>query len=79
MFYKLRILFTILSAVCLAALLPLGTFLGLAGFIPCALLAAIFFLLMMLCKQEQEKREPQPEEELPKEENSSKEEEISKK
>ncbi|MBQ7323831.1 MAG: hypothetical protein IJW96_04635 [Clostridia bacterium] len=79
MFYKLRILFTILSAICLAALLPIGTFWGLAGFIPTALLAAIFFVLMLLCKQEQEKREPKPEEDLTQEENSSNENELPKK
>ena len=79
MFYKLRIIFTILSAICLTALLPIGTFWGLAGFIPVALLAAIFFVLMLLCKQEQEKREPKPEEDVTQEENSSKKDELSKK
>lgn len=79
MFYKLRILFTVLSALCLVALLPMGTFFGLSAFIPTALLAAIFFFLMLFCKQEQEKREPKQEDEDSKEQISPKDDTLSKK
>ena len=79
MFYKLRILFTVLSALCLVALLPMGTFFGLSAFIPTALCAGIFFFVMLFCKQEQEKREPKQEDEDSKEQISSKEDTSSKK
>ena len=79
MFYKLRILFTVLSALCLIALLPMGTFFGLSAFIPTALCAGIFFFVMLFCKQEQEKREPKQEENSTKEQISSKEDTPSKK
>ena len=79
MFYKLRILFTVLSALCLIALLPMGTFFGLSAFIPTALCAGIFFFVMLFCKQEQEKREPEQEENSTKEQISSKEDTSSKK
>ncbi len=57
MFVKLRILFTILSALCLVAILPAAVWggwlwLGILG--GCAF---FFFALMLLCKQSQEKRE----------------------
>ncbi len=57
MFLKLRILFTVLSALCLAVIVPAfvwGGFPWLAIVGSCALL---FFALMLLCKQSQEKRE----------------------
>ena len=68
-----------LSALCLIALLPMGTFFGLSAFIPTALLAAIFFFLMLFCKQEQEKREPEQEDEDSKEQISPKDDTLSKK
>ena len=64
MLLKLRIILTILSALCAAAVLPIGTFFDLPWAIATALGGVLFFLLMLLVKQEQEKREP------PKEENS---------
>ena len=55
----LRIIFTILSAICLAALLPAGTFGGMPYFLACAGGAGVFFLLVLLCKRLQSKNEPQ--------------------
>ena len=54
---KLRIIFTILSALCLAALLPAGTFGGLPYVLSLAGAAALFFVLMLLCKNAQSKKE----------------------
>ena len=79
MFYKLRILFTVLSALCLIALLPMGTFFGLSAFIPTAQHAASFFFLMLFCNQEHEKREPEQEDEDSKEQISPKDDTLSKK
>ena len=56
--YVLRIVFTILSALCLVALLPAGTFGGMPYFLVCAGGAALFFVLMLLCKRAQEKKAP---------------------
>ena len=53
----LRILFTILSAVCLAALPLVGIFGGM-DFVAIPLLGAgVFFLLMLFCKNKQEQQE----------------------
>lgn len=57
MYLKLRILFTILSAVCLAVVLPATAmfgwlYLGIFGGG-----ALVFFLAMLLCKQSQENQE----------------------
>ena len=54
MYKNLRIVFTILSAICLAVSIPLGIFFGYAGWIGALLGAGIFFILMLLCKQSQE-------------------------
>ncbi len=62
MFYRLRILFTIISVVFVAAVLPVGAWLGLIPAIICAAAAAVCYVLMLLFKQEQAKREPQPNE-----------------
>ena len=69
MFLKLRILFTILAAVCLALILPALSWFGWAGFGACGLVALLFFGLMLLCKQSQEaqERKNKPETELPEE------------
>ena len=64
MFLKLRIILTILSAICAALVLPLGTWFGLLWAIIAAVSAGIFFLIMLICKQEQEKREPPENQEL---------------
>ena len=53
-----RIVFTILSALCLGALIPLGIFAWQYAVI-CGLGAFLFFVLMLLCKQAQEQRESQ--------------------
>lgn len=47
----LQILFTILSALCIGAFVPVGVFLGWGWAVCCALLALAFFALMLLCKQ----------------------------
>ncbi len=63
MFLKLRIVFCILSALCLAALLPAivwggWLWLGIVGGG-----AFLFFILMLICKQYQEEREAPPKQE----------------
>ena len=65
MFLKLRILFTILSAVCLAVVIPAGALFGNVWFFIFGGGAGIFFLAMLLCKQKQEELEPTPKEEPP--------------
>ena len=57
MYLKLRIIFTILAAVCAALVLPAGTFGGFLWAIIAVLGAVMFFLLMLVCKQSQEKQE----------------------
>ena len=54
MFLKLRVFFTILSAVCIAAVIPFGAFFGWLWAGMTALFAFLFFVLMLLCKQSQE-------------------------
>ena len=58
MYLKLRIIFTILSAICLAVILPAAVWLGPVWLGVCAGGAAVFFLAMLLCKQAQEKADP---------------------
>ena len=56
----LRIIFTIICALCLAAAIPLGMFFDYIGVI-CALAgAAVFFGLMYLCKYLQDRKNPPP-------------------
>ena len=54
---QLRIIFTILCAICIALLVPLGAIFGwgIAGI--CLVSAFLFFGLMLLCKQSQEMQE----------------------
>jgi len=54
----LRIIFTVLSALCLAALLPAGTFGGLPYFFAFAAGAGIFFLLVLLLRHIEKKKQP---------------------
>lgn len=54
MYKYLRIIFTILSAICIAAAIPLGIFFDFPGVIGAAAGALLFFVLMLLCKQSQE-------------------------
>ena len=77
MFLKLRIIFTILSAIFAAAVLPVGEWLGLIPAIACAAAAGICFVVMLFFKQEQLKRESeatQDPEESPEKTSESKEE-----
>ena len=62
MFLRLRILFTILSAIFIAALFPVGTFFGWGWAGACGLIALLFFGFMLLCKQSQENNQPSPDE-----------------
>ena len=55
----LRIFFTILSALCVAAVLPVGAFLGFTWAIILAAGAFLFYLLMLTFKQAQIAQESQ--------------------
>ena len=57
MFKTLRIVFTIISAAFLVAILPSSTFWDWVGVIICIAGAALFWILMLLCKNAQEKQE----------------------
>lgn len=57
MLLYLQIALTILSAICIALVIPLGSWLGLGWAIGLALAAVMFFMLMKLCKQSREFRE----------------------
>ena len=57
MLLYLQIAFTILSAICIALVLPLGVWLGFGYAIALALGAVMFFMFMKLCKQTREFRE----------------------
>ena len=64
MYLKLRIIFTILSALCLAVILPATALGGLTYLVLFGGGALAFFLAMLICKQKQEELEPpKPEEE----------------
>ena len=56
----LRILFTVLSALCVAAFLPVGSLAGWSYAAICAAGALCFFALMLLCKQSQTNAERAP-------------------
>lgn len=57
MFLKLRILFTILSAICLVVIIPVAVWGGFVWFFIVGGGALLFFALVLLCKQAQEKKE----------------------
>ncbi len=57
MFLKLRIIFTVLSALCLVVIIPATVWGGWLWLGILGVGALLFFGLMLLCKQEQEKRE----------------------
>ncbi len=61
MLLYLQITLTILSAICVALVIPLGSWLGLGWAIGLALAAVMFFMLMKLCKQTLQFREKQDE------------------
>ena len=58
MYLKLRILFTILAAACLAVVIPAGALFGKIWFFIFGGGAAAFFFAMLICKQKQEERNP---------------------
>ncbi len=61
MLLKLQILFTVLSALCLAAIIPVAVWGGWIWFGVVGGCALLFFFLMKLCKQENEiKQQNQP-------------------
>ncbi|MBQ8323070.1 MAG: hypothetical protein IJX91_03805 [Clostridia bacterium] len=60
MYLKLRVLFTILSAICVAAVVPMGAFFDWIWAALCAIAAFLFYVLMRICKVNQEMRESQP-------------------
>ncbi len=57
MFLKLRIVFTILAAICIAVIIPATVWGGIFWLWLCGGGALLFFALMLLCKQAQEKSE----------------------
>ena len=61
MFKNLRIFFTILAAICLAAILPASAFWSWVGVVICAVGAGFFYVLMLMCKDAQEKQEKKDE------------------
>lgn len=61
MLVKLRITFTILSAICAAAVVPVGSFFGLIGALICVVAAIMFFCIMLGFKSKQEAKENPPE------------------
>ena len=67
MYLKLRILFTILSAICIAIAIPVGTAKGLTGVLICAGLAFAFYLIMLTFKLKHESLNPSQSMESPEE------------
>ena len=60
MLVKLQITFTILAAICVAAVFPVGTFWDWLGALGCGIAAVLFFGGTILCKSIREKRENPP-------------------
>ena len=60
MWKTLRIIFTVVCAVCLAALLPVGAFGDMPWVIGIGIGAAISFGAMLFCKSKQDKKENPP-------------------
>lgn len=54
---QLRIIFTVISAVFIAAVIPVGALVGWGWAGASGLLALLFYGLMLLCKQKQEEAE----------------------
>ena len=57
MFKTLRIICPIISALCAAAVLPIGAFFDIPWALLCAGAAFLFYLAMLFFKQQQEKKE----------------------
>ena len=55
-----RIFFTLLSVLCVAAVIPVGIFGGWLWAVICILGAFAFYLLMLICKQAMDKNAPSP-------------------
>lgn len=55
---QLRILFTIIAAIIVAAVLPVGVIFGWTWAGCCVVGAFLFYFLMLFCKQKQEENEP---------------------
>ncbi len=58
MFLKLRIFFTILAAICAAAVIPVGTFLGFVWALVPIIAAFLFYFIMLYFKAKQEETAP---------------------
>ena len=58
MYLKLRIIFTVLAAACLAVIIPAGALFGKIWFFIFGGGAAAFFFAMLICKQKQEELDP---------------------
>ena len=54
---QLRIIFTIISAVFISTVIPVGALVSWTWAGSCALFALLFYALMILCKQKQEEQE----------------------
>ena len=65
MFQTLRIIFTVLSAICIAVVIPVGVFGGFTASVVCAGLAFAFFLAMLYFKGKQEQAHPENTEPTP--------------
>lgn len=61
MYTRIRIIFTILSVICVAALFPLGAFLGWTAFLIDLIVAALLFLPVFYCKRKQDLIDNPPE------------------
>ncbi len=57
MYLKLRVIFTILSALCVAIVVPVGLAFGFVWAGICAVGAFLFFVIMKICKTNQEIQE----------------------
>ena len=69
---NLRIIFTILSAICIAIAIPVAAFADFTGLIVCVFLALLFFWLMLLCKERQKEEPPTEAEETKNDEKDEK-------
>ena len=58
----LQITFTIISALFIAAAIPVGALVGWAWALACGFCAVLFFGLMLLCKQSLAMKNPKPQE-----------------
>ena len=65
MLLRLRVIFTVISAVFLAAVFPVGIFLDWPWAVACALCAGLIFVLMWVCKKKQEEKDPATDEPQP--------------